>query len=272
MSNLLLSLAIGVVLITTINGLLFWFSALGARQTAIVVALATLGIYGPLVILYWPGIDVVAIQVAIYLLSCFGFGLIMNSREQAITGGKTEVKPFYWGPAAIIGFFVVLVIADSIFVTLAERGLSAQLGSKLLPEAQSKGAVSSVFPGVISHDFQKKETFYNEYLLQIERQRARGWQVRKGWLSRPVLGEPTVFQVIAQTPEGDPLPNAAVTGRFLRPSDSRLDKVFTMQEAAPGVYQATLALPAAGMWSLVLQLRKDDDLHEIRANTSVLAN
>jgi hypothetical protein len=42
-----------------------------------------------------------------------------------------------------------------------------------------------------------------------------------------------------------------------------------MAEIAPGTYQASLRLPAAGLWNLVMQLRRGDELHEIRASTSV---
>lgn len=127
-----------------------------------------------------------------------------------------------------------------------------------------------MFPGVISHDFHKKEALYNQYLQQVERQRQRGWQVDKGWLSEPVAGEPAVFRVAVRTREGEPLASASVTGQFLRPSTSKLDVAFELAEASPGVYESKLTLPAAGNWNLVLQVRKGEDLHEIRAGTRVL--
>jgi nitrogen fixation protein FixH len=61
-----------------------------------------------------------------------------------------------------------------------------------------------------------------------------------------------------------------VTGQFLRPSTSKLDVAFELAEASPGVYESKLTLPAAGNWNLVLQVRKGEDLHEIRAGTRVL--
>ena len=138
-----------------------------------------------------------------------------------------------------------------------------------LSEAQTRREVSSVFPGVIAHDFHKKEALYNQYLQQVERQRQRGWQIQKGWLTEPVAGAPTVFRVAARTRAGEPLTGATVTGRFLRPSGSALDIAFALTEREPGVYEGTLALPAAGAWNLVLQVRQGDELHEISANTTV---
>jgi len=40
-----------------------------------------------------------------------------------------------------------------------------------------------------------------------------------------------------------------------------------MSEGAPGEYRANLEMPLHGLWQLVLQIRRGDDLHEIRAET-----
>lgn len=62
---------------------------------------------------------------------------------------------------------------------------------------------------------------------------------------------------------------AAVAGQFLRSSSSKLDVGFNLTERAPGVYEAEVQLPLPGAWNLVLQIRKGEDLHEIRANTTI---
>lgn len=270
MNNLLLSLAAGIALITVANILLSRFTRLGASRVSVLVALATIAVYVPLAILYWPGGGVFALHLAIYLFSSCAFGLLMESRERAEnTSGK---RRWHWGPAVITGFFIFLIAVNAVFIVLAERGLPSQISNKLLPHARTKGEISSVFPGVISHNFQEKEALYNEYLRRVERQQERGWRIRKGWLDKPVLGEPAVFQVAASNHEGRPLSGAEVIGQFLRPSDSRLDRAFSMQEVSAGIYRVTLSLPAAGLWNLVLQIRQDDEVHEIRAYTSVRAS
>jgi nitrogen fixation protein FixH len=271
MNDLLLSLFVGVGLIVVVNFLLVRFSSLDSIQAALVTVLATLGIYVPWAIFYWPGGDVVAIHLAIYLLTAFVCGLFMEKETGSSAEGRGG-KTFHWGPAVIIGFFVVLITVDSIFIVLAERGLPLSLIDQLLPEAHRDREVSSVFPGVVSHDFQEKEELYNAYLKQVKHQRARGWHIKKGWLVRPVLGEPAVFRVAAETRRGEPIAGAQVSGRFLRPSDSQLDVSFTMQEIGPGIYQTILNLPAAGRWDLVLLVHKGQELHEVRARTSVSAS
>jgi nitrogen fixation protein FixH len=267
MDKLLLSLAAGVGLIVLASLSGYRFSRLGAVQVAVLVALLTLGVYLPLAILHWPGGDVLAIHLAVYLLTAGVCGVFLHNREQDRSG-----QGLHWGPAVIIGFFVCLLVLCAVFVVLAEQGLSPALSAYLFPSTTHSGVVSSGFPGVTAHDFQQKEALYNDYLQQVQRQQERGWQVQKGWLDRPVLGAAALFRVVVHTRAGDPLTGATVAGQFLRPADSRLDTLFTLPEVEPGVYQAPLSLPAAGLWELVLEVRKEEERHEIRASTAVLAH
>lgn len=267
MTDLLSSLIGGAALIALANWLLGRFTRLGPHLAGAVVALATLGIYVPWAILDWPGGDLFAIHVAIYLVVSAIFALVGGARP-ALAGAAR----FPLGPSVIVGFFVLLVAADSVFVTLAERGLSSPLARLLLPPtAEDARVVNSGFPGVMSHDFQKKEELYNRYLEQVERQRARGWQVQKGWVSDPHAGEAARLQIAVTDRDGRPLRGALVRGEFLRPADSRLDLDFEMDEVDAGVYRAAVTLPAPGTWNLVLEIRKGEDLHEVRASTRVRA-
>ncbi|NJM11093.1 MAG: hypothetical protein HC889_03580 [Synechococcaceae cyanobacterium SM1_2_3] len=140
----------------------------------------------------------------------------------------------------------------------------------LFAETARARQVSSVFPGVISHDFHKKEALYNEYLQQVQRQRERGWQVQKGWLREAVANEPAVFRIAVRTRNGEAVSGATVGGKFLRPSSSQQDIAFDLIERTDGIYEAELKLPLAGQWNLVLRIQKGEDLHEIRALTKVL--
>lgn len=274
MNDLLLSLALGAALVAAANLLLYCFSRWGGLRVALLVAALTVAVYVPLALRDWPGGDVFAIHLALYLVVSCLFGVIAGARDRALVlarsadrGGRT----FVLGPAAIIGFFVVLVAVDSVFVMVAQNGLSSGLARRLLPHPVDESAASSAFPGVVSHDFQKKEALYNAYLERVERQRERGWQVHKGWLGEPAAGREMDFQVVVRDRDGRPISGAEVGGEFLRPSDERLDTRFEMHEGDAGVYRARIALPAPGMWNLVLVVRKGEDMHEVRANTSVAA-
>lgn len=275
MTDLLVSLAIGIVLIAGANVLLERVTRLGARGSAIIVALATLAIYVPMAILHWPGGDLFAIHIALYLVVSVAFGLIGSPLQPVGAAGQVSTgrSRGSWGPWVIVAFFAALAATDAVFVTVADRGISTMVAHYLLPPPADDRVteVNSAFPGVTSHDFQKKEALYNQYLEQVKLQRERGWQVKKGWLGEAVAGQPARLQVTVNTRDGQPLRGATVHGRFLRPADSRLDHAFDMQEVDSGIYRAVLTMPAPGSWSLVLEIRKGDDLHEVRANTSVRA-
>ncbi len=266
MNDLLLGLAVGMGLIIGGSLLLFRFSRLSVVAIALTIALLALALYLPLAVLDWPGGDVLAIHLAVYLLSAFACGVFLRERRR-----RRQEQGLHWGPLAIVGFFIGVVVLSVFFIVVAERGLAPSLNAYLFPSTTRQGAVSSRFPGLISHDFQQKEELYNQYLQQVQRQQERGWQVQKGWLGKSVAGAPTGFKVVVHTREGEPLTGATVDGQFLRPADSRLDTAFTLPEVEPGVYQAPLNLPAVGLWDLILHIRKGAELHEVRATTEVAA-
>jgi nitrogen fixation protein FixH len=232
---------------------------LNGKAAAAGVALLALLIYVPWAILTWPGADVFAIHVAIFLTTAYALAMV---------GGQVG-RGWHWAPALIVAFFVVVVATNVVFLGVAERGITG-LFARLLPEPRGSGVADSRFPGTVSHDYQEKEALYNAYLRQVEAQRARGWQVRKGWLYQPVAGQAATFVVTVSDREGAAVAGAEVHGEFLRSSNSRDDLPFRMDEVAPGEYRAQLELPLQGHWDLVLQVRRGGELHEVRANTSVL--
>jgi nitrogen fixation protein FixH len=225
------------------------------------VALAVLLLYIPYAMLAWPGADVFAIHLAIYLVVAYIL-YIVGSRESQ--GGRR----WHWAPALIIAFFSLVVGMNVVFLGVAERGITG-IFAELLPEPKSGEVVDSRFPGTVSHDFQKKEALYNAYLQQVQEQRQRGWQVQKGWTAQPLAGQTSEFRVTVEDAKGQPVTDAQVSGRFLRTSNSAYDFDFRMTEIAPGDYRLASVLPLPGLWRLVLKIQRGDELHEIQAITSV---
>ncbi|HAS51216.1 MAG TPA: hypothetical protein DCS21_05540 [Gammaproteobacteria bacterium] len=261
MTDLLLGLGIGAALIVLANLGLIRFARVSAQWAATVTALTTVGLYVPYAILRWPGGDIFAIHLAIYLLAALACGMLFSIRSSG--------QGLHWGPAMLIGFFIFVAVSGAVFIAVAEHGVPGWARDRLFPDSASHRETVSMFPGVISHDFHKKEALYNQYLQQVEQQRQRGWQVHKGWVGEPLVGEPALFRVAVKTREGEPVAGATVAGRFLRTSTSKLDVDFTLNETTPGVYESPVTLPVAGRWNLVLQVRKEAELHEVRANTEM---
>jgi nitrogen fixation protein FixH len=254
-----MTIALGVIAELVLYLLLTRIFRLQGKAAAMVVALLSLLFYVPWAIVTWPGADVFAMHLAIYLTLAYALGMV----------GSRVGKGWHWAPALIVTFFVGIIIINVVFVSVAEKGITG-LFAELLPEPRSAQVADSRFPGVVSHDFQEKEALYNAYLAEVQEQQARGWQVKKGWQAKPQVGVATIFIVQAQDAKGEPIEGAVVSGTFLRTANSREDFDFTLDEVAPGQYQASIKMPLPGLWRMVLNVDRGDDQHQIRATTSVL--
>ena len=263
--EVLLTLPIGLLLQLLVFFVLWRGLRQAAKAAALIVGLLALALYVPYAILMWPGADVVALHIAVFLVTAYALGLITGYRESQAHSGAGG---FHWAPTLIIAFFVVLILFNAVLVVVATRGLPEPLARLLLPNTAERSVTSS-FPGVVANDFQKKEALYNAYLQQVREQQARGWVVRKGWVGEARAGRPALFQITIDDRDGRPVSGAEVRGRFLRASDTRLDRNITLTETVRGSYQGEITLPVHGAWELMLEIRRGDDRHEIRAATTV---
>jgi nitrogen fixation protein FixH len=268
----LITIPLGILLQVLLFIALRRFAGMGAKSAATVIGLLALGIYGPYAILTWPGGDVVAMHVALYAVTAYGLGLIIANREARLAQHGGIEGWFHWGPAIIIGFFVFLVMFDTAFVIISQKGLPEPVAEWLLPPRDRGEEVTTNFPGVAARDYQEKQSHFNRYLEQRREQTERGWQVSKGWLGPAVVDRSARFQVQVLDRDGNPVSGAEVDGSFLRPADTRLDQAFVMQEVMPGLYRTELVLPATGVWELDLTIRKGEAVHHLRARTTMEAH
>lgn len=266
MTTLIYTLLGGALAIVLLFVLALKILRVEPKALAGLMALLVLGVFVPVSIIFWPGADVFAVHLAIYMITVYALGIIFSQRVKSLqTGGQW----FHWGPAAIIGFFMFIVAVDSILIVLATKGLHMEVALKFLPEPRSGGKVSSFFPGTVHHDFREKEDLFNRYIEQREAQQERDWQVKLGWHEDPRAGHRSVFQIHVTDKHGKAIAGANVSGGFIRPADSRLDTAFTMQQGKPGFYQVELNLPVPGKWELLLNIKQGEALHEIRAMTEI---
>lgn len=270
-SNLVYSLG-GVILLEIIAFfLLYRLTHWLGKHCALMVAVVVVGIYIPIGVLTWKGLDYFAIHFAFFIMIPYVLGIITThweARRLEVVDGQRQ-RFFHWGPATLVVFFMCLATVDSFILSLAEKGLSGPLATKLLPEPKSQGEVVSLFPGAVSHDFQEKESEFNDYQQRLAEQQARGWQVRKGWLGNAVVNQSAVFKVAVADKAGQPLEGASISGRFLDSSSSRKDVVFTMDETAAGEFMTNVLLNQSGQWDVVFTVTRGDEQHEVRATTKI---
>ncbi|MFC1771998.1 FixH family protein [Pseudomonadota bacterium] len=263
----MLALPLSAAAAVLLFALLYGLSPMNGRQVAVVVALVSLAMLLMYSLVDWPGGDVLAMYVAVLMVTAYLLGIVSHARETRGAGARG--RWFHWAPAVIVIFFALLFALDGVLVVVSKQGLPDSIANLILPEPARQNRVRSVFPGTVANDFQKKEGLYNEYLQQVERQQQRGWQVNKGWLQAPVADRPAAFQVQVLEPDGAAVQYAEISGQFQRPSDSKQDTAFDMREVEPGVYRVVLTLPEPGVWALVLKIRRGQQLHEVHASTSV---
>lgn len=265
MFSLVTTLIGGIFTIVTLFWLLHHFSRLNGKAVAMWIAFAVIGVVVPYSVYFWPGADVFAIHLAVYLMTVYILGIISSQHE------SSKQRGWHWGPFALAGFFLIVVSVDSVLITLASKGLDSGFTSLWLPKPESGGKVSSFFPGTVSHDFQQKGEQYNEYRKQVEEQRALGWQISKGWLSKPVVDKTAAFQVRILDRHGQPVRDANVLAQFLRPSDRRQDHILKLAATTPGDYLGQISLPLPGRWDVVLKIEQAENRYELRGNTSISA-
>ncbi|AGA31909.1 FixH family protein [Thioalkalivibrio nitratireducens DSM 14787] len=271
MDNLVVSLGLGVALIAALFFLIYRFTRLRGYQTAGLVLAITMIVFVPLSVLSWSGADVFAIHLALYVIVPYGLGIITTQIEGE-RGTKAKRGRLHWAPMTILAFFGVVATVNAVLLSWANNGMPTQLVGVFLPEPQSQASeVTSGFPGTVARIGERKEALAVDYVTHLRQQRELGWQVYQGWRSRPTAGEPALFQVRVLDRDGEPISDAAIEGEFMRVSDFSLDQSFAMRPVGGGLYEAQVALPAAGRWDLLFRVQRGDEVHEQQASTSVRA-
>jgi nitrogen fixation protein FixH len=261
----------GIGIIVLLYLVLYRFTPLNTKHSAFIVSLLSLVVYFPVAILFWPGVDVMVLNVTAYLMTSYILGILFTYRE-ARKRGDANGKWFHWAPAIIVGFFVLILVVDAIFVTISVEGIPESVKKSLTHKGEDQ-SVRTVFPGLVHNNYYKKESKFNEYLRQVEAIRKKGWHIHKGWLGKtPKAGKEGIFQVVLEDKEGKRIDGVELHGRFMRPSDSRKDVRFQMKEISTGQFQVRIVLPEPGAWDLSLQLHKDDVRYNLRASTTIDEN
>ncbi|MDH5518178.1 MAG: FixH family protein [Gammaproteobacteria bacterium] len=267
MPDLLTSLGTGVAAAIFIFVVLYKVLHFSAARSGLISAGIVLSVYIILAIIFWPGGDVFSIHLAIFGVVPYMLGMISHYREQALDSEQRK-KWFHWIPALFFVFFFVVVVVNMTLVSLSTSGMSSEMLQWLLPK--QKGAqYTSQFPGVISHDYQEKEALYNEYLENLKRQKQRGWKIKQGWLVSPEQNKAAIFQIEARDKNGHIISGLDISLKFLRPSDFRHDKEFKMHEVLDGIYQQSVKFEFPGNWNVVIVMKKDNEVHEIRGDSFV---
>ena len=218
---------------------------------------------------HWPGGDVLAIHLVVYLATA---GVLvafsqMQAKQNAIPQGNArQPSAMHWAPKLIIGFFVFLALLNALLLSLSMNGLPAGLSQLFLPNAAQK-QVNTAFPGVMPHD---KNKSYEPHLNQLAKQRALAWAVDTSGLQTLRPGQPSQIAIHIKDKQGQPLTDAQVRLDLWRIADSRDDLSLPLKPIAPGHYAAQWQ-PIAGRWMSLLSIQRGDDEYSVKASINISA-
>ncbi len=269
--NLLISLPAGILLIMTICLLLARYTKSSAYAIGGLIALMVIMVYGMLAAISWPGADVFAIHIALYLLTVYGMTIVAAQRQKKsiqsnASGNKSKL---HWAPVTLFVFFGIILVTDSVLILLAQSGMNPEWARLILPEPRGKGKVRSVFPGTVSHDFREKSSQFNQYKEQREQQVELGWIVNVGWKNDAYSNVVNTLFVEIKQSDGSYLSNAEVTALFFYPADTKFDQVHTLSSDESGLYRSDVTLANPGDWDMVLNIRHKNGEYEMRTRTTI---
>lgn len=237
----LASLVGGLSLMLILYITLGWVTALTQATRAILASSVTLVIYFFLIIGRWPGLDVIAMHISIYLVS----GLLLY----LYASRRRNKARLHWVPKMLIGFFVLLAVINSFLLYISTRGLPPQIARYWLPGDDIK---NSGFSGVVGHD----QTAAKAVSSELSRSHAGaqlGWQIQVTGLQDAV--HPNQIVSVKVLDHIDiPVRGLQVQLNLLRPG--AVNKVATIpliyKEA--GEYSNVLDIPAKGRWLVEVEL------------------
>ncbi len=215
---------------------------------AVLAGLIPLLAYFVLIVGRWPGLDVVAMHISVFLAA----GLVLFAVTQF---RRRSVGRMHWAPKLLTAFFLGLVVVNGSLLYIATKGLPDPLARWWL--GSDGTAVFSGFSGVVTHDQAAAKAVSSE-LSQAQRELELGWKVEVSGLDSSEPVRP--FQVRVRDRTGLPVDRIEGELRLLRPGAVEAALVLPLAALDAGTYGGVLHLPASGRWLVELRLLRDRDV------------
>ncbi len=204
--------------------------------------------YFALIIGNWPGLDVVAIHISVFLATALVLFALTQFRLRS-TGRM------HWAPKLLTGFFISLVFINATLLYIATRGLPVQVAGWWF--GTHGHPVYSGFSGVVPHGEAAAKAVSSE-LSESHRENQVGWHVETSGLDRQ--GKTLPFQVRVTDRTGLPVDDVVGEIEVSRPGASAPALTLPLSAAEAGVYVGALTLPATGRWLADLRLTQGGEL------------
>lgn len=245
--NTLFGGLVSVLVLYAIGGA---FRGLSPMLRAVLAGLIPLAVYFALIVGRWPGLDVVAIHVSVFLAAALVLFAMTQFRQR--TAGR-----MHWAPKLLTAFFIGLVFLNGTLLYISTKGLPEPIARWWL--GSDGGPVYSGFSGVVPHGEGAAKAVSSE-LKEAHRESQLGWQVDVSGLDN-VDSRSIPLQVRIKDRTGLPVERVDAEVRLMRPGSTTPAQTLPFVSGEAGVYLATLSVPAAGRWLLELRLMRDGGLH-----------
>jgi hypothetical protein len=189
----------------------------------------------------WPGLDVIAIHIAVFISAAFV--MVVLSRYRARQGRM------HWVPKALIAFFLVIIVLNAGFLYVSTQGLPLALTHMFLPGSDGK-IVHTGFTGTTRHGEEAAKPIGSDLSMQHQNEQL-GWRVRVEGLNMPSVGQNAVI-VFADDSEGRPVSGLAGEWRVARPGTKGTST--PLKSGTVGQYESRLEFNGPGLWLVELQL------------------
>ena len=216
---------------------------------AALAGLVPLLAYFVLIVGRWPGLDVAAIHISVFLAAA----LVLFAMSQFRRRGAGRM---HWVPKLLTGFFIGLVFINATLLYIATQGLPEPLGRWWL--GSKGGAVYSGFSGVVAHGQNAAKAVSSE-LSAAHRESRLGWQVEMSGLDE--AGRVRAITVRVKDRTGLPVEHVEAEVRLTRPGATSPALKLPLRAAEAGVYVGTLNLPDSGRWLAEMRLTRDGEQH-----------
>ena len=206
----------------------------------------------------WPGGDVVAVHLTVYLATATVMTIASSGKQEGT--GK-----LHWAPMLLTGFFIVLAVLMASFVMISIRGLPTSVAQMFLPNVGNR-PVHTAFSGVVPHNEEAAKTI-SQHLSAQEKQRQLGWNVEVVGLD--AVSRDRNIEVKVTSRDGKPLQNAMVSVSIQPLADAESKHDVQLKEENPGAYRGQLDFARPGHWVMELRIERGSDKYQVEQSVSV---
>lgn len=239
----LITLLGGLLLLVVLHTLLGWMPPkLPPALRAVLASSLSLLAYFGLILGRWPGLDVVAMHISVFLVA--GLLLYMFSQYRSRRTGH-----LHWVPKLLIGFFVLLAVINTFLLYIATRGLPPTLARFWLPGGTT---VNTGFSGVVEHGQEAAKAVSSE-LNRSYSAAQLGWRIYLNGMPASVQAPPLISVKVLDR-SGSPVSDLQAEMQLSRPGSTQIESRIPLPAKNPGEYGNVLIFPGSGRWLVELQL------------------